>query len=154
MGPTSTSNFRSCTLGDLPLKLEEKIVRIFHINTTSGFRMETMSSKNMLVSLYLSILLISCLSFDFGSANSSEEGNSLWPETVKDKVCPNFVKPLIDDVSSQQECQQRCIEKSGCVGISYSHDDEFTNYCYVCNDAGLIPALNNFGFYQRPEIVP
>jgi len=32
-----------------------------------------MCGKSMLGSLYLSILLMSCLSFDFGSANSSEE---------------------------------------------------------------------------------
>jgi len=35
--------------------------------------METMCGKSMLGPLYLSILLISCLSFDFGSANSSGE---------------------------------------------------------------------------------
>jgi len=35
--------------------------------------MEKMCGKSMRGSLYLSILLISCLSFDFGFANSSEE---------------------------------------------------------------------------------
>ena len=78
--------------------------------------------------------------------------NRLWPEEVKDKYCPNFAPN--HDVSSQQECQQRCTGKNGCVGISYSHkDDKNSKYCYVCMDDTLKTARNNFGFYRRPGIV-
>ena len=74
----------------------------------------------------------------------------MWPEEVKDKVCENFGEKIFDDVSSQQECQQRCIGKIGCVGISYSHDDDESEYCYVCMDDNLKKSRNNFGFYRRP----
>ena len=78
--------------------------------------------------------------------------NRLWPEEVKDKYCPNSAHN--NDVSSQQECQQRCIGKNGCVGISYSHkDDKNSKYCYVCMDDTLKTARNNFGFYRRPGII-
>jgi len=81
-------------------------------------------------------------------------GNHLWPEEVKDKICSNYDN--FDDVSSQQECQQRCIGKIGCVGISYSH--ELYQYCYVCMDDNLKEieswrrlARYNFGFYRGPK---
>ena len=77
--------------------------------------------------------------------------NRLWPEEVKDKYCPNFAPN--HDVSSQQECQQKCIEKIGCVGISYSHKDGHTSKCHVCMDDDLRDAKYNFGFYRRPGIV-
>merc|ERR1719347_1587964 len=44
-----------------------------------------MCGKSMLGSLYLSILLISCLSFDFGSANSSKE--EIEGECVRNSDC-------------------------------------------------------------------
>ena len=75
----------------------------------------------------------------------------MWPEEVKDKYCPNFAQD--HDVSSQQECQQRCIGKVGCVGISYSHKDNNTRYCYVCMDDNLTTARNNYGFFRRPGII-
>ena len=86
----------------------------------------------------------------------------MWPEEETDTHCANFFNELTCTrpgcpeglVSSQQECQQRCIEKIGCVGISYSHeDDETSRYCYVCMDDNLIFAANNVGFYRRPGIV-
>ena len=79
-------------------------------------------------------------------------GNYLWQEEVKDKYCANYAPN--HNVSSQQECQRRCVEKIGCVGISYSHiDNSQSNYCYVCMDDDLTAASNNFGFYRRPGIV-
>ena len=80
-------------------------------------------------------------------------GNHLWPEEAKDKFCfPNSFSS--DDVSSQQECQRRCVEKIGCVGISYSHkDNDHMRYCYVCIDDNLTTAYNDFGFYRKPGIV-
>ena len=78
----------------------------------------------------------------------SESPKGLWPEEVKDKYCPKSARN--HDVSSQQECQQRCIEKIGCVGISYSHKCGKARYCYVCMDDNLKKARNNFGFYRRP----
>ena len=79
-------------------------------------------------------------------------GNHLWPEEAKDKFCfPNSFSS--DDVSSQQECQQKCIEKIGCVGISYSHKDGHTSKCHVCMDDDLRDAKYNFGFYRRQGIV-
>ena len=80
-------------------------------------------------------------------------GKYLWPEEVKDTVCENFGEKIFDDVSSQQECQQRCIGKIGCVGISYSHKDGYTKYCYVCMDDDLTYGTLDFGFYRRPGIV-
>ena len=59
----------------------------FFISKLQSFRMETMCGKSMLGSLYLSILLISCISFDFGSANSSgeeTEGNKMaWNNFIE-----------------------------------------------------------------------
>ena len=76
-------------------------------------------------------------------------GNDLWHEEVKDKYCLNNIK--YHDVSCQQECQQRCVGKIGCVGISYTHDDDDNSkYCYVCMDDNLKKSRNNFGFYRRP----
>ena len=76
----------------------------------------------------------------------------MWPEEVKDEYCSNFTRNY--DVSSQLECQQKCIGKIGCVGISYSHeDDDSSRYCYLCMDDNLKTAKNNFGFYRRQGIV-
>ena len=75
----------------------------------------------------------------------------MWPEEVKDKWCwTNIYKR---DVSSQKECQQKCIEKDFCVGISYSHKVGYTMHCYVCMDDDLAYATLDFGFYRRPGIV-
>ena len=62
-----------------------------------------MCGKSMLGSLYLSILLISCISFDFGSANSSGEeieGNKMaWNNSQNEymlKIFNNFANQ--DDI--------------------------------------------------------
>jgi len=95
---------------------------------------------------------------------TKEEGNYLWPEEVTDKHCANFFRDLTctypgcpsGQVSSQQECQQRCIEKIGCAGISYSHNNllSYKMLCFVCKDDELKSPNNKdskFGFYRRPE---
>jgi len=69
-----------------------------------------MCGKNMLQSLYLSVLLISCFSFDFGSANSSEEaiegngweilakteltckGKAITKKGITEKKCKEFAE--------------------------------------------------------------
>ena len=57
-------------------------------------------------------------------------------------------------VSSQKECQQKCIAKNGCVGISYSHKDKSNSeWCYLCLDDRLNRAPKGIGFYRRPGIV-
>ena len=79
--------------------------------------------------------------------------NYSWQEEVKDKVCEDS-QEYLQDVSSQLECQKRCIEKIGCVGITYSYKNEyFGRYCFVCMDDNLITAVNGFGFYRKPGIV-
>ena len=76
--------------------------------------------------------------------------NILWPMEAKDAYCPEA--GIFKDISSQQECQQKCIEKIGCVGISYSYKDGVTSTCYACND-DMISTTDNLGFYRRPGIV-
>lgn len=78
--------------------------------------------------------------------------NSLWPEEVKDKFCPKYDGP-IDVVSSQQECQQKCIGKIDCVGISYGPKDINSGYCYVCMDDYLAITYRDLGFYRKPGTV-
>ena len=72
-----------------------------------------------------------------------------WVEEAKDKYCKNYSKPLVTNVSNQTECQARCEADSNCVGISYSHMEEKKNFCFICNDAILSNATNNFGFYRK-----
>ena len=70
----------------------------------------------------------------------------------QDEFCQN--NTFRTDVSSQKECQQKCIEKINCVGISYSYKSGSTHYCYLCEDDKLrSDSLSDFGFYRRPYIV-
>ena len=72
----------------------------------------------------------------------------LWSTVVENKYCENFLKPLIANVSNQSDCQQLCISKSECVGISYSYESEVSKYCYICLNDTLAQASNGFGFYR------
>ena len=73
----------------------------------------------------------------------------LWTENIKDKYCKNYTKPLIANVSSQDECQGLCEADSKCIGISYSHKREKNNYCFLCQDSVLSNATNRFGFFKK-----
>ena len=77
----------------------------------------------------------------------------MWPEEAKDKYCPNNERMMSSTphvtTADVKECQQKCIAKPTCVGISYSYKTN-TN-CYLCMDENLSAAQNNYGFYRRPE---
>ena len=73
----------------------------------------------------------------------------MWHEEAKASYCPN--NKAYNDVSSQQECQQRCIGNVECVGIIYSH--KFTRFCYLCKEDSLTTARSEYDFYRRPGIV-
>ena len=80
--------------------------------------------------------------------------DELWNETSRNNHCKNRVKdpqPTPNDVTNQLECQQKCTENSKCLGISYSHKEGNSGYCYICLDQNLSPAYNGFGFYRRPS---
>ena len=73
----------------------------------------------------------------------------MWAEEVKDGYCPNFASSPY--TPSQLECQQRCIRKDGCVGISYGGRRLRRRLCYLCIDDSL-KSLQNYRFYRLPGI--
>ena len=60
------------------------------------------------------------------------------------------MKPAINDTENQQTCQELCLEKNACIGISYSNKQNQINWCYICLDDNLNKSRNDFGFYRRP----
>ena len=58
--------------------------------------------------------------------------------------------PIINDVTSQIECQAKCESNKDCLGIAYSHDPNHNKFCYLCIDDSLIPISNQFAFYRKP----
>ena len=63
--------------------------------------------------------------------------------------CPNNIHQ--SDVTDQYQCQSLCKPNTGCVGIAYSHKEEITHHCYLCNDDLVEPSDNDFGFYRNIE---
>ena len=74
----------------------------------------------------------------------------LWSETVKNRFCTEHESWT--DIYGQLQCQRKCELMEDCVGISYSHKDENTHYCYGCKDSRLTIATNDFSFYERPGL--
>jgi len=102
-----------------------------------------MCGKSMLGSLYLSILLMSCLSFDFGSANSSEEeieectSNSDCLSAAcntKTNRCYKLLEPdtwcgIIDNTAYEtyNEAIEACNDDSLCTCIDYTTGNVYYN---------------------------
>ena len=72
----------------------------------------------------------------------------LWSVTVKNRFCTEHKSWT--NIYGQLECQRKCELMKVCTGISYSHKDESTHYCYACKDTRLTIATNDFSFYERP----
>ena len=56
----------------------------------------------------------------------------------------------IGKVSNQYECQTKCESNHDCVGISYTNKPGVLSGCYVCMNADLSTASNDYGFYRKP----
>jgi len=102
-----------------------------------------MCGKSMLGSLYLSILLISCISFDFGSANSSgEEIEEIVPirptplECCKNAGVPEFCLGLCipaDAMARQRNRFNACAKYDGIIDGCY---DQIQDSCSVKGNPG------------------
>jgi len=96
-----------------------------------------MCGKSMLGSLYLSILLISCISFDFGSANSSgEEIEEIVPirptplECCKNAGVPEFCLGLCipaDTMARQRNKFNACAKYDAIIDGCYDQIQETTD---------------------------
>ena len=73
----------------------------------------------------------------------------LWAEESALEYCYNGA--LHRNVVDQEQCQTICLANTGCVGISYTHNVAYDDFCYICNDDLLQIAGNGFGFYRRDE---
>ena len=65
----------------------------------------------------------------------------LWTKEIKDK----WTTGDNHRVSSQAECQDFCIAKADCVGISYRGYK-----CVTCQDEKLLRESSDYDFYRRP----
>ena len=77
--------------------------------------------------------------------------SDLWPLESFNMYCENGI--LQSHHWTQDQCQDLCQQRPGCVGISYS---PMKKSCYVCNDDILFPTagdLNGYGFYRNPGIM-
>jgi len=74
----------------------------------------------------------------------------LWKVEKKNKYCPSH--KMWTNSKGQQDCQNRCVNRKGCVGMSISYKSISTRYCYVCNNDKLANAANNFHFYRREAL--
>ena len=80
-----------------------------------------------------------------------------WPETNPNKYCDNAV--MMNDVANQVECQIQCLEDDDCMGIVYSHRDDWNLDkfdCYKC-PVGPLVLLDSYGitrdgYYAKPGI--
>jgi len=115
-----------------------------------------MCGKSMLGSLYLSILLTSCLLFDFGSANSSEEeieGKSLLLKEASIREVDNLEKQWEQTQESQSKVAEderdaepgECVRNSDC---SSDACDTETNRCYVYHSNYVCDISTHIGYYD------
>ena len=72
----------------------------------------------------------------------------LWPEKAKDVGCTVYY--FFRNVTTQKECQEKCVRTTKCTGIVYSHNPVYSSYCYTCENRVLTRWYNDFGFYRRP----
>ena len=54
-------------------------------------------------------------------------------------------------VENQMQCQEKCKADNDCVGISYTYNSDYTQYCEVCRNDDLQRSKQGFGFYRRPN---
>ena len=56
-------------------------------------------------------------------------------------------------VKDQATCQAQCELDSQCIGIAYSHENPFQDWCFICPDDELSDFAYGFGFYRRLGII-
>ena len=62
----------------------------------------------------------------------------------------NYGNGVVTDLAS---CQRQCETESDCIGISYSLNSGFSDWCYVCTSDDLVQDILvtlPFGFYRKP----
>ena len=78
---------------------------------------------------------------------NSISSDELWTEEAQGKYCYNY-SHWYNNVKDQKDCQQRCLAKSNCVGITYLYKN--TPSCYLCDSDKLSYAEMEYVFYRRP----
>ena len=75
----------------------------------------------------------------------------LWNEEAPGKYCRtrrDGYDSWGDLVKDQATCQAQCELDSQCIGIAYSPESLFKDWCFICLDDELSD-LYGFGFYRR-----
>jgi len=94
-----------------------------------------------------------CYDDDFHASDNGfgfyRRPGDLWPEEKEDACCEQ--RTQYTDVTNQQECQNKCTSRSDCVGICYTYKPGHTYYCDLCFNDVYINAMNDYGFYRRPD---
>ena len=76
----------------------------------------------------------------------------LWNEEAPGKYCRtrrDGYESWGDLVKDQATCQAQCELDSQCIGIAYSHESPFEDWCFICPDDELSDFAYGFGFYRR-----
>ena len=74
--------------------------------------------------------------------------DDVWLMEVESKWCTN--NDWTTSVSTILDCQNLCLEKTSCTGISYSYRLDFVNTCFLCKSSGVSSNSYGFSFYRRP----
>ena len=77
---------------------------------------------------------------------------NIWPEEAADQYCPDNRGKYSNWgnlVTDQESCQKQCELDNECIGISYSHDSVFTDWCFICISDKLKAFGHQFGFYRK-----
>ena len=81
----------------------------------------------------------------------------IWIEEAPGKTCKirDGYDAWGDLVKDQASCQAQCEIDSQCIGISYSHNSVFKDWCFICHEEELWDGLSDhgFGFYRRLGII-
>ena len=56
-------------------------------------------------------------------------------------------------MKDQKSCQKQCLLDGKCIGISYTQNPIFKDWCFICHDDTLSPFGHEFGFYRKTGIV-
>ena len=76
----------------------------------------------------------------------------LWNEEAPGKYCitrRTGYDSWGDLVKDQATCQAQCELDSQCIGIAYSYENPFEDWCFICLDDELWDFGYGFGFYRR-----
>ena len=74
----------------------------------------------------------------------------MWKEETAGRSCFGY-DIWGDSVEDQKSCQKQCQLDGKCIGISYSQDPVFKDWCLICHDDILTAAPGfGFGFYRKP----